>query len=153
MKPKIYLISLMMLAFGVLRAQAEPLHTQVTVNLPYQVRLGDKILEPSEYVFRQLSGTVLQIVKNPHDGANRQVEATVITLPTEQNKASEDTLVVLQRFGNNYYFDKIWVQGRGSGYEFPLPESVKSLERERSMTLSARLEPMGQEPLFNPYED
>ena len=139
MKPKIYLISLMVLALGILRAQAEPLHTQVTVNLPYAVRIGDKILQPSEYAFQQLSGTVLQIVRNPHD-QNRQVEATVITLPTEQNKASEDTLVVLQRFDNNFYFDKIWVQGRGSGYEFPLPENVKSLEREWDMALSARLE-------------
>ena len=148
MKPKIYLISLMVLALGILRAQAEPLHTQVTVNLPYPVRIGDKILQPSEYAFQQLTGTVLQIVRNPND-QTRQVEATVITLPTEQNKASEDTLVVLQRFGNNYYFDKIWVQGRGSGYEFPLPENVKSMERERGMSLSARLEPI---PLFDQEE-
>ena len=152
MKPKIYLITLMVLALGILRAQAEPLHTQVTVNLPYAVRIGDKVLQPSEYAFRQLSGTVLQIVRNPHD-QNRQVEAMVITLPTEQNKASEETLVVLRRFGNNYYFDKIWLQGRGSGYEFPLPESIKSLERERGTALSARLEPMGQETFFfDPYE-
>ncbi len=134
MRRKIYWMVLMVLALGILRGQAQgPLHDQVTVNLPYAVTLGDRILEPAQYAIRQLTGTVLQIVKHPRNPEIMEVEATVMTLPTEKHTASDATLVVLQRFGNSYYFDKVWVQGKGTGYEFALPESVESLERERRM--------------------
>ncbi|OFV94245.1 MAG: hypothetical protein A3F68_08550 [Acidobacteria bacterium RIFCSPLOWO2_12_FULL_54_10] len=137
MKLEIYLLALTVLAVGALRAQAQgPLHDQVTVNLPFHVRVGDKILEPSRYAIRQVSGTVLQIVKNPDDPKNMRVEAAMFTIPTESARASGETKVVLRRFDRRLYLDQVWVQGKGSGYEFPLPENVKALERERRVTAS-----------------
>ena len=129
MRAKILLMSLIALVVGVARAQAQD---QIRVYLPFEARVGNTILPPAEYTIRQVSGTVLQIVRNPRDPATMQVEAMVMTVPTEQNMASEKTKVVLHRFGNSHYIDKIWVQGKGSGYEFVLPESLRSLERERS---------------------
>jgi len=131
MKAKILWMFLIALVVVMTKAQAQD---QIRVYLPFEARVGDTILQPSEYVIRQVSGTVLQIVRNPRDPGTMQVEAMVKTIPTENSKASESTKVVLHRFGNNHYIDKIWVQGKGSGYEFVLPESLKARERERAFT-------------------
>ena len=52
---------------------------------------------------------------------------------------ADDTKVVLHHFGPDYYFDKIWVQGKNYGYEFPLPDAVKARMREQMapVTLAA----------------
>ena len=44
--------------------------------------------------------------------------------------------MILHHFGNDYYFDKVWIQGKDYGYEFPVPDSVKSRERERMEPIS-----------------
>ncbi|MEX2263917.1 MAG: hypothetical protein WD696_18325 [Bryobacteraceae bacterium] len=37
----------------------------------------------------------------------------------------------MNRIGNEYFFDKIWVQGSDYGYQFVLPDAVKRRMRER----------------------
>src|SRR5207244_5961609 len=56
---------------------------------------------------------------------------TVNTIPSMDNNSPDSTKVVLYHFGNDYYFDKIWIQGKNYGYEFVLPDEVKARERER----------------------
>jgi hypothetical protein len=55
--------------------------------------------------------------------------------------------VVLHHYGDDYYFDKIWIQGKNYGYEFPLPNAVKSRMRERAepYTVAATYEQTKQE--------
>jgi len=129
MKAKIFWMVLIALLLSMTKAAAED---RIRVYLPFETRVGNTILPPSEYTIRQVSGTILQFVRNPRDPATVEVEAMVMTIPTDSNKVSAETRVVLHRFGNSHYIDKIWVQGKGSGYEFVLPESLRSLERERS---------------------
>ena len=61
-------------------------------------------------------------------------------LLTLDNRTPEDTKVVLHHYGNDYYFDKVWIQGKDYGYEFPLPDSVKSRMRERTEAVRATYE-------------
>ena len=118
------------------RAQG-PLYDKVIVDLPYSVTIGNKVLQPGNYVIRQ----------NPSDGGGARVlliysdrgmhfETSTMTIPALDNRTPESTKVVLHRFGNDYFFDKIWIQGKNYGYEFPLPESVKSRQRERMQPVS-----------------
>jgi hypothetical protein len=120
-----------------------PLYDKVIVNLPYTVSVGDRMLQPGEYVIRQL----------PSDGGGSRVlliysdngmkfETSSMTIPALDNRTPEDTKVILHHFGNDYYFDKIWIQGKNYGYEFPVPESVKSRQRERTepVNVAARYE-------------
>ena len=116
---------------------------QVVVNLPYRVTVNDRVLEPGEYIIKQadsLGGSrwVVQIFKEK----GMKHETTMMTIPTVDRKTPENTVVVLHNFGKDYYFDKIWIQGKDYGYEFVLPEKVKSRERERhaSRTMPARHE-------------
>jgi hypothetical protein len=120
-----------------------PLYDKVMVNLPYTLTVGDHVLQPGDYVIRQLPGQggasrVLLI----YSDNGMKFETSALTIPTLDNRTPEDTKVVLHHFGNDYYFDKIWVQGKNYGYEFPLPDSVKARERERMapMSVAARYE-------------
>lgn len=108
-----------------------PLYDKVTVDLPYAVTIGNTTLQPGHYIIRQMDtasggSRVLQIFSN--DGM--KLETTSMTIPALDNKTPSDTSVVLHHFGNDYYFDKIWIQGKDYGYEFPLPPSVKARSKE-----------------------
>jgi LPXTG-motif cell wall-anchored protein len=53
-----------------------------------------------------------------------------MTIPAYKVETPDSTTVVLHHFANDYYFDRIWIQGKNYGYEFPLPNSVKQREKE-----------------------
>jgi hypothetical protein len=125
-----------------------PLYDKVTVNLPYPVTINDTVLQPGEYVIRQHESQaggsrVLHI----YSDQGLKLETTAMTIPTLDNRTPEQTKVILDHFGNEYYFDKIWIQGKNYGYEFVLPDKVKSRERERMepSTVAARYEAVPQE--------
>jgi len=114
-----------------------PLWDRVNVNLPYSVSIGDRTLQPGEYVIQQLqspagSSRVLLIYSD--NGMKFQTSA--MTIPALDPNTARDTKVVLHHFGPDYYFDKIWIQGKDYGYEFPLPDSVKQREKERMEPVS-----------------
>ena len=127
--------------FVAVRAQG-PLTDKVIVDLPYTVTVRDTTLQPGQYVIqRSWSGDnnrVVQIFSN--DGM--KLETAVLTVPTVDNNTPDKTEVVLHHFGNDYYFDKVWIQGKDYGYEFPLPQDVKSRESERGspVTVGAKYE-------------
>lgn len=111
--------------------KAQPLWDRVDVNLPYTVTIGDKILQPGNYVIQQLqdaSGSSMVLLIYSDNGMRFQTSA--LTIPTLENRTQPETRVVLHHIGNDYYFDKVWIQGKDYGYEFPLPNSVKMRERE-----------------------
>src|SRR5689334_1100979 len=144
MKVKNLLVAVSVSAIAASAALAQgPLYDKVIVDLPYSVTIGNKVLQPGNYVIRQ----------NPSEGGGGRVlliysdrgnhfETSAMTIPTLDTLTPKDTKVVLHRFGNDYFFDKIWIQGKNYGYEFPLPESVKSRERERMqpVNVAARYE-------------
>ena len=110
-----------------------PMYDKVIVDLPYRVTINNTVLEPGHYVIRQLDdpgggSRVLQIFSN--DGM--KLRTTSMTIPTLDNNTPENTKIVLHHYGSDYYFDKIWIQGKNYGYEFPLPNAVKSRIRERN---------------------
>jgi pyruvate/2-oxoglutarate dehydrogenase complex dihydrolipoamide acyltransferase (E2) component len=126
------------LAVGTMPARAQgPLYDQVKVNLPYSVTVGDKTLPPGDYVIQQLRSPgearwVLLIYGN--NGTKFQTSA--MTIPTLNMTTPDSTQVILHHYGPDYYFDKIWIQGKNYGYEFPLPPSVKEREKERMQPVS-----------------
>ncbi len=114
-----------------------PLYDKVTVDLPYRVTLNNTTLEPGHYVIRQLDSPgggsrVLQIFTNN----GMRLKTSTLTIPALDNNTPSSTKVILHHYGNDYYFDKIWIQGKDYGYEFPLPPAVKSRERERQASYS-----------------
>ena len=113
------------------------MYDRVEVNLPYSVTIGDKTLPPGSYVIQQLrdiggNSRVLLI----YGDNGMKFETSAITIPTLDINTPEHTSVILHHFGPDYYFDKVWIQGKDYGYEFPLPNSVKMREKERMEPVS-----------------
>src|SRR4051812_19882852 len=114
-----------------------PLYDRVNVNLPYSVTIGDRTLQPGDYVIQQLrdqgGGSRVLLI---YSDSGMKFETSAMTIPALDQNTPESTKVVLHHFGNDYYFDKVWIQGKDYGYEFPLPDSVKARERERMQPIS-----------------
>jgi hypothetical protein len=109
-----------------------PMYDRIKVNLPYTVTLGDKTLPPGDYVIQQNrdSGGGSRVLLIYGDNGMK-FETTAMTIPALDPNTARDTTVILHHFGNDYYFDKVWVQGKDYGYEFPVPDSVRAREKER----------------------
>src|SRR5689334_646225 len=97
--------------------QGQPLYDRIHVNLPYKIMLGDKTLEPGDY-------TILQL---PDQGGGSRVllfytdngmkfETSAMSIPALDINTARDTKVVLNHVGDDYYINKIWVQGKDYGY-------------------------------------
>jgi len=116
-----------------------PLYDRVNVNLPYTVTIGERTLQPGDYVIQQLrdngGGSRVLLI---YSDSGMKFETSAMTIPALQgtSRTPENTQVVLHHFGNDYYFDKVWIQGKDYGYEFPLPDAVKSRNNERAAPLS-----------------
>jgi hypothetical protein len=108
-----------------------PLWDVVHVNLPYTVTVGDRTLQPGEYTIQQMrdpgAGSRVLLIYSDN---GMKFETSAMTIPTLDPDTARDTKVVLHHFGPDYYFDKIWIQGKNYGYEFPLPNSVKARQKE-----------------------
>jgi hypothetical protein len=112
-----------------------PMYDRVNVNLPYSVTIGDRTLQPGDYVIQQLrdegGGSRVLLIYSDN---GMKFETSAMTIPAlEANGATpEKTSVVLGHLGNDYYFDKVWIQGKDYGYQFPVPNSLKAREKERT---------------------
>jgi hypothetical protein len=111
----------------------------VKVTLPHPVQIGDRVLDPGEYEIRRASNVTDQIVKIFNN--DKMVhETNVLTIPNEAKDTPEESKVILHHIGDKYYFDKIWIHGKDTAWEFPLPERVRAEQRELALTIPARYE-------------
>jgi hypothetical protein len=136
------------LAISSIGAYAQgPLYDKVTVDLPYSVTINNTVLQPGHYVIRQMddAGTNSRVLMIFGDDGMK-LKATSLTIAALDNNTPDKTSVVLHHLGNDYYFDKVWIQGKNYGYEFPLPNSVKRRQREQSQpyTVAATYQPTPQ---------
>jgi len=114
-----------------------PMYDRVEVNLPYSITVHNTVLSPGKYVIRQHESTAggSRVLHFFSDGGMK-LETTAMAIPALDNKTPRKTELVLDHMGSDYYLNKIWVQGKDYGYEFPIPDSVRSRERERNMAVS-----------------
>src|SRR5215510_5842735 len=136
MKIRTFLLTFAILATSAVIAQG-PLYDKVEVNLPYPVTVNGTTLQPGDYVIRQHDSAaggsrVLHFFSNQ----GLKLETTAMAIPTLDNRTPEQTKLVLEHFGNDYYLNKIWVQGKDYGYEFPIPANIRMRERERTAPAS-----------------
>ena len=128
------------IGFGTLvapnRIGAQPLNDRVEVNLPYSVTIGDKILQPGAYTIQELDSVAKSPVLLIYGDNGLKFETSALTISALENRTQPDTRVILHHIGNDYYFDKIWIQGKDYGYEFVLPNNVKQRENEASQPVS-----------------
>src|SRR5512142_664493 len=97
---------------GVSRAQG-PMYDKVIVNIPYTVTVADHVLQPGDYVIQQMhssGGANRVLLIYSHNGD--KFETTAMTFPCLKIQTPGDTRLVLHHIGPDYYFDRIWIQGK-----------------------------------------
>ena len=111
----------------------------VKVTLTQPVVIGDETLQPGEYTFKEVSPKLVQVLG---DNDKMRAEAAVLTIDTEGKQPSKDTKLVLYKFpgSENFYIDKMWIQGLNTGFEFPVPDKFKDLKREREESIAGKYE-------------
>jgi hypothetical protein len=90
----------------------------VKVTLPHGAMVGTATLRPGDYTIRELtedgnSSLVLQI----RSSTGASVAAWAMRISEPNNRATDQTQVILRRDGDKYQVDKIWLRGRDYGYE------------------------------------
>ena len=61
-----------------------------------------------------------------------KLETTAMAIPALDNRTPSETKLILDHVGNDYYLNKIWIQGKDYGYEFPLPSEIRRRDREQN---------------------
>jgi len=120
-----------------------PLYDRVKVTLPYPVSVNGTVLPAGDYDIRQHESAAggSRVLHFFSDGGLK-LETTAMAIPTVDNRTPEETKLVLEHIGSDYILNKVWVQGKDYAYEFPIPDTIRLRERERSAptTVSARYE-------------
>jgi hypothetical protein len=113
-----------------------PMYDRVDVSLPYTVTIGNMTLQPGQYVIKQMDSPTDNRVLLIYGDNGMKFETTAMTIPALDINTARKTEVMLHHFGNDYYFDKIWIQGKDYGYEFPLPSTLKERLKEQMQPVS-----------------
>jgi len=140
MKKRAVLFTLALSVCGSARAQG-PSDDKVLVNLPYQVTIEDKILQPGDYTIEEGHGAgVRDYILRIYGDNGMKLTTAVTTIPTLDGTTPSQTSLLLDRDGKDFYIDKIWIEGKDYGYQFRMPEILKAREREpqESTSLPAR---------------
>jgi hypothetical protein len=120
-----------------------PLYDRIIVTMPYPMNVNGTVLQPGDYEIRQHQSAAggSRILHFYSDGGMK-LETTAMAIPALDNKTPEETKLVLDHIGSDYYLNKVWVQGKDYGYEFPIPDEVRRRETERTASsVVARYEP------------
>jgi cell division septation protein DedD len=126
-----------LLALGALilvspKANAQPLEDKVIVDMPYTTIIGDKTLAPGEYTIRRLPNSPNSRVLMFFSDGGTKFETSAIAHAVYDPTLNPSSKIVLSRIGDDYYYDKVWVQGKAYGYEFVLPKEVRARMTELS---------------------
>jgi hypothetical protein len=138
MKPRnlLFVVAMVILLSTSVSLLSQGLTDGVKVTLPEPVTVGDVVLDPGEYEIRRASMVTDQVLQI-YSKDKLRYQTNVLTVPAAGKDTTEQTKVVLHHIGDKYYFDTIWMEGKDYGYEFVLPDRVKALERELSVSVPA----------------
>ena len=93
---------------------AEP--SPIVVTLPHAVTIGNTVLPSGEYTISPIdvaNGDEYFVVRSAH--------SSPVTLQAQKVPVSDESLatqLVFTREGDTWHFDKMIVEGQGSGYQF-----------------------------------
>jgi hypothetical protein len=104
--------------------------TQLRANIPFEFMVGGTTLPAGEYIVnaRLTPGGLTIRSEDGREGALALVN------PTDSPYNSNQTTLVFNRYGNQYFLSQIWMPYRGMGYQVP----KSKVEREASRTASVQ---------------
>lgn len=122
----IALLSLL-LSLAALSARAQST-SSVVITIPFDFKVAGKTLPAGDYIVRrstQASAEGLLIRRT-----NSRASAFILTKPVQAGAKQEDSKLVFNRYGNQYFLSQVWTSGRSFGRELFKSRQERSLERE-----------------------
>jgi len=108
-----------------------PMYDRINVNLPYTVTVGEKTLPPGDYVIQRMPDNGGSRVLLFYSDSGMKFETVALPIAALDINTARETKLVLNHVGEDYYINKIWVQGKDYGYELPMPKSLKARRTEQ----------------------
>ena len=106
-----------------------PVGDEVMVTFDQTVQVGSQSLPAGKYTIRQVTSASNPRVLEFTSNHGTKLDATVAAVPILQNTPPSKTRVILDDEGGSVRLDKIWVQGKSYGYQFPGHGSVIEANR------------------------
>jgi hypothetical protein len=98
--------------------------SDMTAKIPFDFRLGDKLMPAGEYRVQQQSA--LLILKQQGSG---HAAAAQLTTPSSRREASEKGALQFTRYGNQYFLSNVWTAGARDGRALRQSKIEKELAR------------------------
>jgi hypothetical protein len=96
-----------------------PVGDEIVVTLDRAAMVGSHTLNAGEYTIRQVTSASNPRVLQFTSDHGTKLEATVTAIPIFQTIPAAENRVVLDNEGATPRLDRIWIQGKNYGYEFP----------------------------------
>ena len=109
-------------------------YARIKTDFQHPVVINSETFPPGHYVFQQIHSKTNSPIFRVTDPQGNNLTLTSIAIKVQVPQrasnysppAAQDTEVILQKVGGNYYLHRIWIQGRTRGWEFEIPDSVKA---------------------------
>lgn len=100
---------------------------RLKVNIPFEFSVREKILPAGEYIVSQIARDTLLI---------RSVDCSAsdmfLTTPTQAGTTPNQSALVFNRYGDQYFLSKVWTAENYIGCELSKPHAEEELVRARS---------------------
>ena len=131
MKKSAYTMIAILVLVGSLAAAAQAQtvrHAQVRVSIPFQFNAGNTTMPAGDYLVRQLntdSGAATLQLSRKDGGAN-----VIINMIGSIGDGQAMTKVMFRRYGDQYYFGEVWIDGDKDGLQAPRSKAERATKQE-----------------------
>lgn len=119
-------VSILFLLFGRLSASAQSLENLMSVQVPFDFQVGEKLLPAGKYVIKrdpQLPKLLLI------HSTEQNILAAAYTITLDLPKEPARTSLTFAEYGGKHFLSEVKVQGRGVGYALPKSKIEHSLAK------------------------
>ena len=131
------LVSMFTLCAAVASANAQ-LSNPVRAKIPFDFNVGEKKLPAGEYTFSRLSGfsdNKLMSVSS----ADASAHVFQSTFGAEVLTPKNESTLVFNRYGDQYFLEQIWSGGEQEGTQVPQSRSERTIRRQFAQTQQSNL--------------
>jgi hypothetical protein len=100
--------------------------TRLVVTIPFEFSIRNKVLPAGEYIVSQIARDTLMIRR-----VDCSASETFFTNPIQAHSTPNQSTLVFNRYGKQYFLAKIWKIGNDTGSELSKPRAERKLVRAR----------------------
>jgi hypothetical protein len=112
------------------------LHAQtadMNANIPFDFRMGEKLMPAGEYSIRNNSNGVLYL----REESGSHTAAFTLTLPASRRAAPKTGTLEFNRYGEDYFLTKVWTPGAQDGRALPQTKKEKEIASRTGLVQTA----------------